>query len=107
MGVENQRTVGEPVCPVCSAELSWGNVSFRSTFRCPTCGENLFVPKLYSQRLAWMAVPVAILLAYLVGARGWWWLLVTIILYFPVTVVIASAYRRLIPPHLMSGDQRL
>src|SRR3954463_3036633 len=97
----------EPRCPACSRQLSWESIQFDSPFQCPVCGETLFVPKSYNQRVTWVTLPTAVVIGYLLGGRGFNWLILVVLGFFPLAVIVATVMRKLFPPTLVVGDERL
>lgn len=88
-------------CPDCAKRLSWAQIRFGETLRCPRCGSRLVVPRSYRLWLGRFCLVLTGLLAYGFGARGWILAAAVPIGFFPVVMVSSTIARRVLPPTLI------
>jgi hypothetical protein len=89
-----------PRCPLCGSEFAIKYVEIGSPFRCPVCGEYLFVPRSYSVFWIYAALFISGLLCFGFGARGaniFWY---TLLIWIPVYFIAIFWSRHFAPPKL-------
>ncbi len=86
-------------CPACESTLKETEVNFSGRrFGCPTCGEELYVPRSYSARFVVGALFISALLCLALGLRGIALYLATIALWFPILLLELILLLRVLPP---------
>ena len=86
-------------CPACESILKETEVNFSGRrFRCPTCNEQLYVPRSYSARFVVSALFISGLLCSAVGLRGIVLYIVTIALWVPILFFELMLLVRVLPP---------
>ena len=87
--------------------IPWRTVSFGSSFRCPSCGVSVEVPRWYLYFQSVLALIGPALVAYAFGMRGFELALSIIVAFFPAGIIVSSITRRVLPPRLrFSGEFR-
>ena len=87
-------------CPVCAAHIPARLVRLDKSFECPSCAEQLCIPKYYSVVECALALVLAIGSTYGLGARAWLLLIGVGLSFFPFVMVVTMVMRRLVPPPL-------
>ena len=86
-------------CPACESVLKETAVNFSGRrFRCPTCNEQLYVPRSYSARFVVSALFISGLLCSAVGLRGIAFYIATIALWVPILFFELVLLVRVLPP---------
>jgi hypothetical protein len=97
--VEIERLSGL-ICAACSRPLPLAVVDFRTPFACPSCGTVVRVPLRYGKWLALVTILVTTGSAYVLGIEGLKLIVAVVIGFFPVTMLVGSVARRVVPPKL-------
>jgi hypothetical protein len=88
------------VCPECHARIRLEDVKLTPSFPCPFCEKDVCVSGIYLFTTKWLSWAFGMLIAYLIGARGWWLLLWCIVFTLVVAFLWAYIGKYLIPPRL-------
>jgi len=89
------------ICASCSRPLPLAVVDARAPFACPSCGTVVRVPKRYGQWLALVAILATAGSAYVLGIEGLKLIAAVVIGFFPMTIIVGSIARRVMPPKLV------
>jgi len=89
-----------PRCPLCRSTLAHSQIDFSQPFRCPFCGEEIYVPNSYPLSYVLFSVLVTGPLLFALGLRGYALLFATLVAWLPVLAGMMIMIRPLVPPPL-------
>jgi len=89
-----------PKCPGCGSVLGNHELRLTEPFRCPVCGDPLYVSRSYVWVSYWLSILLSVLLPLALGLRGLALILAAILLWVPITIIEIIVVRRIIPPKI-------
>jgi len=95
-----QLLMPNPRCPLCGAKTERDISTGKQLWVCARCARRFRFSRTYTGALAWIAMGLSFLSAYILGARNWVLLTVGLVMWFPVLSLFAGLAIRIIPPPL-------